>query len=144
MTSLNHAIVMFIGIRWNLVTFLALILFGVCFTSAESHAQTVPPRGQTLQMIRPVAPPPEPPIQKEIRGVREELKNTGRQLQREIVERTLKDQGSVGHIPKKPTAMHTPQSDLSKDEKIKSLEQRVQELRNELANISRRVKDLEK
>jgi len=82
MTSLNHAMATFIGIRWNLGIFFALILFGVCFTSSDSRAQAVPPRVQTLQMIRPPAPPPEPPIQKEIRELKQDVQANTRELER--------------------------------------------------------------
>jgi hypothetical protein len=57
------------------VAILLIILLCLCFGSILSHAQAVPPRVQALQMIRPVAPPPEPPIQKQIRAVRDEAKS---------------------------------------------------------------------
>ncbi len=79
MTSLKHEIVTCVGTRWNLGIFLALILCGVFFISAECRAQAVPPRGQALQMIRPVAPPPEPPLQQDFRL----LRRAQRQLDRE-------------------------------------------------------------
>jgi hypothetical protein len=89
MTSLNHEITIFGGMRWNLGIFFALILFGVFFISAECRAQAVPPRGQALQMIRPVAPPPEPPIQKEIRELKQEVQGNKIELERKIAAERL-------------------------------------------------------
>jgi hypothetical protein len=77
MTGLNHGTEGFTGIEWKLgIFFFGLILFGTFFTTPDSNAQAVPPRVQTLQMIRPPAPPPEPPIQKEIRELKKEVQAT--------------------------------------------------------------------
>jgi hypothetical protein len=61
------------------IFFFVIILLGVLFMPVECCAQAVPPRVQTLQMIRPVAPPPEPPLQKDINL----LRRAQRQLDRE-------------------------------------------------------------
>lgn len=83
MTRLNRSIARFTGMQWKLgILIFAPILFGVCFTSTESFAQAVPPRVQTLQMIRPPAPPPEPPIQKEIRELKQDVQANTRELER--------------------------------------------------------------
>jgi hypothetical protein len=86
MTSSNYSIARFANVRGSLRLFvLAFVCFAVFCTTAESLAQAVPPRVQTLQMIRPPAPPPEPPLQKEIRDVKAEVRVDT--LQYRVIER---------------------------------------------------------
>jgi hypothetical protein len=83
MTSLNRSIERVTSTRGIVgVLFVACVISGVLFTSAASLGQAVPPRVQALQMTRPVAPPPEPPVQKEIRQLRQEMRARDRELAR--------------------------------------------------------------
>lgn len=66
---------------WKLdVFFLTCIFFGVLFAPSESAAQAVPPRVQSLQLIKRVTPPPELPVQKEIRVLAGEAADLERQI----------------------------------------------------------------
>jgi hypothetical protein len=62
--------------RSNSIVFLILVVVGFLAVAAESNAQVVPPRSQTLQMIRPTTPPPVPPLQREIRELKQEVQAT--------------------------------------------------------------------
>jgi len=74
MKNLNLTMDTFMHRRWKLpiLVFLLLVL-GIFFTPADSLAQAVPPRSQTLQLIRPLVPAPEPPLEKEIRQLKREV-----------------------------------------------------------------------
>src|SRR5208283_2069670 len=62
--------------RSNSIIFMLLVFIGFLTAAAESNAQVVPPRSQTLQMIRPTTPPPVPPLQREIRELKQEVQAT--------------------------------------------------------------------
>ena len=77
MRDLNHKMDRLINRRWKLPIFVFLLLIlGVVFSPAESVAQAVPPRSQTLQMLRPLVPPPETPVEKQIRKLKQEVQTT--------------------------------------------------------------------
>jgi hypothetical protein len=85
MTSSNYSLVRLANVLGSLQLFiLASVFLAVFCATAVCHAQAVPPRGQALQMIRPVAPPPEPPIQKEIRDLKQEVRGNKIELERKI------------------------------------------------------------
>ena len=55
MKNLNLTMDTFMHRRWKLpILVFLLLVFGIFFTPADSVAQAVPPRSQTLQMIRPL------------------------------------------------------------------------------------------
>ncbi len=85
MENINQTMGRFINRWWKLpiLVFSSLIL-GIFFLPADSVAQPVPPRSQTLQMIRPVEPQPELPLEKQIRRNREAIEATKAELARKI------------------------------------------------------------
>jgi hypothetical protein len=73
MKNINLTMDTFIHRRWKLpILVFMLLVLGVSFTPADCVAQAVPPRSQTLQMIRPLVRPPQPPVEKEIRDLKGE------------------------------------------------------------------------
>ena len=78
--------------RWwklPILVFFFMVL-GIFFSPAESAAQAVPPRGQGLQMIRPLVPQPEPPVEREIRKNRQAIEAAKIELDRKIeVQKTI-------------------------------------------------------
>ncbi len=94
MENINQTMGGLINRWWKLpiLVFSSLIL-GIFFLPADSVGQAVPPRSQTLQMIRPVEPQPELPVEKQIRQNREAIEKNKRELERKIdAERTIRAQ----------------------------------------------------
>lgn len=60
----------------SIILTVLLVCMVFCFALIESSAQGVPPRSQTLQMIRPTTPPPVPPLQREVTEVKKEVSPT--------------------------------------------------------------------
>jgi hypothetical protein len=87
MKNLDLTMDTFMYRRWKLpiLVFLLLVL-GIFFSPADSLAQAVPPRSQTLQMIRPLVRPPEPPLEKKVRENKQDLGATERQVQKNKIE----------------------------------------------------------
>ncbi len=90
MRNLNHTAGRLTNRWWKLpiLVFLLMVL-GIFFSPAESAAQAPPPRGQSLQMIRPLVPQPEPPVEKEIRENRQAIEKNKRELERKIAAQQL-------------------------------------------------------
>jgi hypothetical protein len=135
MKDLNDEIVILVGLRWYLgIFFASLIFLGVVFTSGESSAQAVPPRVQALQMTSPVAPPPEPPIQKEIRVLKQDVQNKTQAIERKI---GIVFPSSQAEWPKlKPPG---PGPTISRMlDKIDALEKKVTSLEQQLKNCKGR------
>ena len=91
MTSLYHSTSALIDRCGKLSIFVFLLMLpGIFSFTTESMAQAVPPRSQGLQMIRPVLPPPEPPLEKEIGEVKQDVRKAERALlRRATVARTI-------------------------------------------------------
>ena len=67
--------------QWNWgVAALTLILLGIALAPTDCEAQAVPTRNQYLIMTRPVVPPPEPPLQREIADLRREVRSRPPQI----------------------------------------------------------------
>jgi hypothetical protein len=120
---------------------LVLVLSGAFLLPTESRAQAVPPRVQGLMINRPIVPPPEPPVQKEIRELNQGVRKNTKALDQKI-EAFLglkpPPRLDVG-VPAPP-----PRPKFSRDEEIRLLEVRLQKLREELIRVSRRLDDLKK
>jgi len=67
-------------------TYLVLVwaVFGTSLAPIDSNAQAVPPRVQGLMINRPIVVPPEPPVQKEIRELKQDVRRTKIELERKI------------------------------------------------------------
>ena len=72
---------------------LLLLILGIVFSPAESAAQVVPPRSQGLQIIRPLVPPPELPLEKEIRKNRQAIETNKRELEMQMIR-----ERNIGHF----------------------------------------------
>ena len=85
MRNLNHTAGRLTNRWWKLpiLVFLVMVI-GIFFSPAESGAQAPPPRGQSLQMIRPLVPQPEPPVEKEIRQNRQAIEKNKQELERKV------------------------------------------------------------
>jgi hypothetical protein len=87
MKNLDLTMDTFMHRRWKLpILAFLLLVFGIFFTPADSVAQAVPPRSQTLQMIRPLVRPPEPPLEKKVRENQQDLRAAERQVQKNKIE----------------------------------------------------------
>jgi hypothetical protein len=58
----------------SIISLVSLVFIGLLFVAAESSAQGVPPRSQTLQLIRPITRPPVPPLEREVTDIKKELR----------------------------------------------------------------------
>ncbi len=132
--------------RWNLpVLVFFLVVLGIFFTSVDSSGQPVPPRSQTLQLIRPLVPSPEPPIEKKIRENKQAIEKNRRDLRREVEIRTLRQQQLFSDLPTHShsfPARRKPQ--MTREEEIKFLEERIQALQKEFNSLTLRLNDLKK
>jgi|GEM_PF-2105657 len=73
----NQTIDRFIKRHWKLPIFVFFLIgLGIFFSPADSAAQAPPPRSQGLQMMRPLVPPPETPVEREIRELKKEVEAT--------------------------------------------------------------------
>ena len=63
---------------------LMLIFLGVAFAPTDCQAQAVPTRNQSLMITKPTVTPPTPPLQKEIKELRQEVRDNKLELQRKI------------------------------------------------------------
>ncbi len=59
---------------------LVVVAFGAFLAPNDSSAQAVPPRVQGLMINKPLVPPPEPPLQKEIQAVRAKTRSLERKI----------------------------------------------------------------
>ncbi len=98
--------------RWNWgVIALMVIFLGIAFTPTDCRAQAVPTRNQSEIMTRPIVQPPEPPLQKEIRQLRREVRERPPQI--------INKYYSV-HVPAQP-------------DNIRFLENRIKKMEYEIA-----------
>ena len=63
---------------------LALVVSGAFLAPTDSIAQAVPPRVQGLMINKPLVPPPEPPVQKEIGELKQRVQANKIELDRKI------------------------------------------------------------
>lgn len=60
---------------------LLFVVLGAFFAPTDSSAQAVPPRVQSLMINRPIVLPPEPPVQKQIRELRQDVKDNALEIE---------------------------------------------------------------
>ena len=63
---------------------LVVVAFGAFLAPNDSSAQAVPPRVQGLMINKPLVPPPEPPLQKEIQAVRAKTRSSSEKFRSDI------------------------------------------------------------
>lgn len=104
---------------------LLVVLFGAFLAPTDSDAQAVPPRVQTDMINKPVVLPPEPPLQKEIR----EIKQYVRDRPPKIIN---------NYYPVPPDNIHFLENQIKKMEyQIAVLEAELSRLRQELRRRQR-------
>ena len=76
--------------QWYQGIIVVMVIFlGVVFARTDCQAQAVPSRNQSQMMTRPIVRPPEPPLQKEIGDVRQEVRDNKVMLERKIAAQQL-------------------------------------------------------
>ena len=123
--------------RSNSIIFMLLVFIGFLTAAAESNAQVVPPRSQTLQMIRPTTPPPVPPLQEEIGQVKKDVQAKTQALERKIGI-TFPPAQAEWPKPKPPspggTIKRMLEAEKRMQDEIKQLQKRVKRLEQEIEN----------
>jgi len=83
MRGFDHTTEKLRNMRWKLLILVFFLsVLGIFSLPTDSASQAVPPRSQTLQLIKPITRPPELPLEKEIRETRQEVKRAERDLAR--------------------------------------------------------------
>jgi hypothetical protein len=128
--------------RSNSIIFsLLLVVVGSLFVPVESGAQAVPPRSQTLQLIRPITPPPTPPVQEEIGQVKKDVQTKTQALERKIGVTFPERQRIVPSDTQEPLPPpHRVLNDVALNDEIRQVEAAIATLAVRLRSLKQELK----
>ena len=133
--------------KWGIVVVMVVFL-GVAITATDCQAQAVPSRNQTQMMTRPIVPPPESPLQKQVGEIRAEqqvLRAQQRQYEQQVRDFYRGAEAFLGRpiVDSSGRKVYPwPQKNAVKS--VSELEVKVKQLEAELNDLKRRVEKLEK